>query len=1742
MVQSGVVNAELDEIQQHLQSQFDVPLRWDNIEGAPAWVAGVSPRYHFSDGLHFITLKPGEFTTLRVPKGAYLRLYHPSQRLSNDEVNIQYSSGSGLYANLPAAISTDGHSLITHVDISKPSLIRVVRPETQIDELQLALFISRFEPVGEIAPYRDVIALPTPSLQMRRSDQAASQIYWQLHPKEVFYPITVTGPARYAFEHRLAFPETESRMRQAYRVSVDLNGEPYQTMAFETVVERTASVYVNWRQRVMGRLETGYINIPEGRHELKLNTTATVYGRLLQQVPSDYLFPSFNQPDVIDIEDYQQAITAPKDSIWSLEQPQIIQEAIDAAAAPAKKEYLAQRLARDNSHREGGMHATLLMRNSAMDHLHDTKIQAIASDMLGFHTFYRNLLPSLKTDESPQSVNWFIAKQLHDVGEQNKPQLDSDQHLRDMLSRLSYGLFVDLLGDETVGHQKQNLRSPCHNANCYYLPSRAGSGLLRLIVDLENMSVDSSLMVQIGDDKPTYMQVNVSPELADSAYTENLALTGLARLQQRTKDIGLAPTMDGAFARQQMSSPMIRAGIFEFEVPVDTNQVRIWKLGSSANKIRVALQQRTSRPSTFSEMEYLGMAVQLSGEDNIYHQFINAFSGGEHQSIVEKELANHWLPLMRFLKPQYELYLSTVVHPKQKLTQVHGLDLQAINQLRSKAEQAQTQGQWLVALEIWNKIQHGSRANTAIQREAELARTEALYQLGEHFLMEQQLRGLLLHTQDQVLRKAVFEKLSAYFQEIEDDEKRQLLLITMLHIDPEPRYLRELSEVLLQNGQYEMALMVGLVVPENKMSLTTIIQAAYQLGWWDVFHTMVNRLPNTDKKAFWQAQFFVEQGDYSAALEYFKAAGELGSQWYQAIQNGLRIRNDLSSRAANAVSEWVQWHTDHPEPYQWREAHNIVVDYAGAVSLYNSGRDMASQAYLATAEKPVKLSFIGPLKIRIDARPIHAIDNDEPINGWLELRSTDNLRLLPINNNRQTDWPIVVGHDGLAVGQRAFDEFNFGPGHHEIELSGNALSLLISVFVQRPVYDLGLLPPLNQDSLAQFNNQSTDIDDEQLGFNADLVSRMDVSDWPEAKYLAEGRVEQAILIYSNQNKEKSQRLMTLLLWLAEQQPEQQGRALVLGEALAEAHSEVPQLRPLLARLAKDAGWLQIVNMQRSAGLRFVEITGWQPESPARRVRKALMEPTPVDEHVITGTNRLVLKINNLSPTTFNLSLLQDDIRYLKPVSSTVFYQIDDQPPVYVELTLENPLSLIEIPMPIGQHTLRIGIDNPVTNQFVSVGISEADDVLLTRSIERVYHVATHQEPVIVNIAGPAWLRIDTLIDGEIQTSYRHVESDWQEIKIVPNDDDKESLVRVSQRLHGLREFEIPDRRIAVLPNPVSDPLVAVVLKQNPAQMSLHDGYPLGRQEDGTWSLNTAAVSRRNFGNFSGDNDSERFFESSATHRYFNQNRRLYLKTDILGRSREHGSPTFGILESLIYQPLLLPLIFKLDGSLHVQQYNLFGDKSEEWAAYFNAAVSQRREINPKTWYIPELSVFQRAMSLSSSTADDDRLDQDIFTQYRADHQRGVSVSNVLKHRPWLDTIWYTQFSVVSNENGNVFKPDHLMSSAGWRQLIGQADVDLGYRLVHFFADANRVDASNRHSIFFNFAWNQWRINQQRIELGLRFRRDFDITSYNGLVYLSWHFGRGRMYRDFHASELSFMDIRKQHIPQKINNRIGVSGD
>jgi len=336
---------------------------------------------------------------------------------------------------------------------------------------------------------------------------------------------------------------------------------------------------------------------------------------------------------------------------------------------------------------------------------------------------------------------------------------------------------------------------------------------------------------------------------------------------------------------------------------------------------------------------------------------------------------------------------------------------------------------------------------------------------------------------------------------------------------------------------------------------------------------------------------------------------------------------------------------------------------------------------------------------------------------------------------------------------------------------------------------------------------------------------------------------------------------------------------------------------------------------------------------------------------------------------------------------------------------------------------------------------------------------------------------------------------------------------------------------------------------------LQDGFDLGGQEDGTWSLTGSFNNRRDVIENTGGAGLERFLEVDLTHRYYDENRRSYFKTEMLGRTRQNGGPTLGVRELIDFRPIWAPVTFKLEGSFYAQNPGLMnvsdtqwrtldsalwegGLKSVEWAALLRGSISQKRDIDPKTWHLPEIALFQRKMSLNDAQGYDGKnLDQDVFTQYKADHRHGLSLGDTLTHRPWLDTLWQVNLSTHSNKDWNVFKPDHITFGAGWKQLLGEFEVNLDYQMNRLFADENRMGTVNRKSIILDVNWQHWRVNQQRFEVGLKLRRDIETSAGSGMLYFSWHFGHGSMYKDFRPGEVDFLDIRQRRIPQEMNNSI-----
>jgi hypothetical protein len=1774
--------AKLDDLQLRLLKQYDLPLRWDNIEGAPQWISGKKPSYDRGAGFHIVELKPGEFMTFRVPVGETARIYNPECEFKNDDIELSVSNGSGLYSFLPYQLSSDLKSIIFSPLNREPSLVRVSRKHDKDEGIKIALFISRRDTLGEIAPYRKMISLPGKFARIYRSGRSVEKNFKFIKPHE---PVSfkTKKAQRIAIESRISYPSTESRRAQSYNIYLRIDDRPFQTLEFETKPE-IATTFVNGFPEAIGREETAYIEIPEGEHTFEMETTAPLYLRLLKQEVPDYLFAGANEPDTSAKEERDKGFDSMlRKSSWDISDE-------DVKDTPKEEEPLLKKIAsilwKDNSRREGGIAAAMLMDKRGIERPDYPEIKKEAEEIFLSHTFYRDLMPSDKLSREPQEFCWFMTPALNEPQQPDKA-LVLKQHLDDGLKTLSRSLFIPLPSGSESAPLIQR----------YSLPERFAPSFLRVIVDADTAQDGQELTIQLDDMEPVKLLVTTEEGISKNRYTANTAENALRIIKSRDVLPLNDTTLSGAFSAREPVGRLIKAAFAEIPLPQEVKEVKLWPLNSPAVSVRTALQYRSSRPYQLSESEFLNFLSKVNDpysilikslasisetsllhepslslheklhseeyaqhvyvvkkgdglinifkrelklpEDIIRKKYIGIFKefnpevkdidmiyAGqkiilplpllEKEAISEIELSNHLLPLPRFLNSMEKTVMMGITPPKRRDDKSPLLSQTDIAGFITSAEATEKNGDLINALQLWTNIMHGSEGRE-IDR-AQLERAGILEKIGEEFLAENILRGMVFFSEEKETREEALAKLTDFYKKRADSEGLLSIFAASAIRHPDYKKFAALSELLAENSEYEMAVALGLLLPEAEQPVQAMIKSAYKAGWWKVFETLVARIEDTEESHYWRGLRFEKDGDYSEAVYPLRNAGAKGMERASAIEKAVSIRSELTGGdEETAITEWQKWQAQHPQPFVWEEAPQIVIDYAGAANIYNIERDMYSRAFISEKGRPIKLSVMGPLKIRIEARPLHTDRSAAPIDGWLEIRDGKDLKVLPISNNVPSQSLVISGDKGMIPGIKAVAEYNVDGGLHYIEVSGGDLPILIQAYIKSPEIRIGVLPPITPDTVAALTGKERL--NEPVTLENEAVSAAVSDEEPDAEIL---------------------RQMIILLWLAEKNPEKLAYALAEAEELSLKRPDAHGTRPLLNRIFRGTTLTPYRNIQSSAGIRMVEEKGWDPFSPGLRVRKALLAPVSPDEHMLYGYDSEIIYMKNLQSKEIQVTATIETAGYLPILPMTGYFQLDDERVDNVNLAEGRQKTVLLMKIPAGEHFLRIGIKEPVPNQFLRMRIAEVkkgkEISVWGRPLELQYYIATEEEPVVMEIEGPSVLQIEEMLNGKIYESYRKIEEGWHTVKIPPREGEKETLYRFYRR--GVKDEPVtPVRKYIVESKPKPEPLITPAPPKVSAYLKLKDDYPLGGQEDGTWTLSGELVERRNLQEDSNFQDGlEEFIELKATYRSFDDLRRTLFKTDMLGRIREFGGPTLGIKGSLDWRPINSSLDYQFGGSFYLQYPDKFLSGQREWSALLNAKAAKRIELGTKSYHVPSLAAFQRYLSMDSyGSYIPEKVDQDIFTPYKFEHKRGLILSDTFSYRPWLDTSLYLGASVVSNEDMDIFNPDNIALRIGWEQLIGPFQVNAEYRRSHYLSDSDRNNSSDRERVEIEVLWEKWSKSERRLELGLDLIHELDTGINSGMIFLRWHMGNGRGLRDFNYGEIDFLDIRQRRVPSENNN-------
>ncbi len=444
---------------------------------------------------------------------------------------------------------------------------------------------------------------------------------------------------------------------------------------------------------------------------------------------------------------------------------------------------------------------------------------------------------------------------------------------------------------------------------------------------------------------------------------------------------------------------------------------------------------------------------------------------------------------------------------------------------------------------------------------------------------------------------------------------------------------------------------------------------------------------------------------------------------------------------------------------------------------------------------------------------------------------------------------------------------------------------------------------------------------------------------------------------SQTTAELAQKTLMRYLKQVERQPESIGEAWVNAEILAQQFPNDGVVQDIWQRLMRYSDWQPVNSIISNGGIDIASFNGWQPESPAIRARRALLPTVRDNEQVIFSDQRLVLVLINQATVTLNVDVILDDIAFLPQVPAQLQYQIDDLAPHRMTLDNRQDWQHLKLTVPSGEHAVRFYQDQPVGNQFIKLRFAETGGQI-SLAQERPYFISTLEQPFAFYSKGPCELRIDELTDGRVVNRYQTVSEGWHTITLLPPKGKVRSLYRVSQRVVNLTP-KSPNNRI-VQRELVPVPSVAISPKppMSTDMVELVDAFKLGKQQDGTLSVGLDFV-RRNNKQESGRNlPEEQFMQARSNYRYYDEPHNLYFNTLGLARYREYGGPTFGLDESLYYNPEWLPFNVHGDAKVFAQAQ----PNRVDTLAQMNLTLSQAYDIHPKFRLIPSVTFFARTLS------------------------------------------------------------------------------------------------------------------------------------------------------------------------------------
>lgn len=1030
---------DIDEAQL-ISGQATPLLRWDNLEGAPHWLAGTPLRYDKRSRWHVAQLEPAAYATLQVPAGRILRLNAiGSDNLAND-IQLWTSNGSGIYRPLPLGQVEEDGSLLVALDEYADALVRIERTTNNGNSLCVAFFLAHPMEVPDAWRYNNSLPCGDRVCRWEASDamMASKTEPFSWLPAAGTMQWMIEGPRRMRLETRLAYPPYEARSRQAYRVNVGMKPGLSGTFELETTCDRTVHGVGDTTIGLVGLTRVVYWNVPAGLHRVQITATDPLWLRAstTDSLPSVGLSsPSCNFP-------WDQY-----DSLWDLcSAPEALQFHVREGLSVQRQRAMLR--ARDNRLPHGGIDAWQFQALISRHYPLSRELMRETDATLTMHARFRGILPAASSGPLEFREGRFVERRLDLDKTKSLAFTVSPSQWDDALQTVLSGQFARLAPGGFLD---------------YWLVAPENASRVRVVVDKQTLTDGAEMMVQV-DQGIAFPVRYLAPQT--EAETYGVTATGDAMLSALSAEgrESLPPTLSGPFDARKSAGSWRDVATTEFRLQPGSLRIRV--TNSSDHDCWLCLQQTDTRAYRMSEMDWRQCVAAVKDWPALFRQILlrmplSASCGSENE-----ELRNHYEPLVAELERRRDAFTRGLQLPAtgEQSGPAEGklLSHSQANDLLKSARQLAREKQWSSALATWTQLIHGVTHDA--RREAILGRIDTLLVAGERYLAEQELKGRFLDDDDEGLRDDAFQRLRELYQADGDTRKLRNLVAAAALQNPTHDRLLALAEQQIADDEVEDALSIILALAPEDRPLDLLGHVALAANWWQTADEAITACEHRESANYWRARWLMQQGEVDAAIECFEQAGESGEAWAihvkQAIQIEARLGQSKESARWQAILDWEVWESNHPGPRVWREETELIVQSAGTDRIRANDSVHDSEYFVAQPTEPLELLVQGPVQLRLHARPLHASTALAPLNEQLVVNGQGKRWLWRISDNIPAQDLRSLLFRQATVGSLETWEVPLGPGRHRLQIAPGSHTTLLQAFVLRPQTRIPVLPRL----------------------------------------------------------------------------------------------------------------------------------------------------------------------------------------------------------------------------------------------------------------------------------------------------------------------------------------------------------------------------------------------------------------------------------------------------------------------------------------------------------------------------------------------------------------------------------------------------------------------------------------------------------------------------------------------------------